>query len=240
MKPILLEVCIESVDDAVTAGQCGADRIELNSALSLDGITPSLGLLQEVRARIGPKLPVMAMVRPRAGDFCYSEAEFSTMRRDVDLLLAHGAGGIVFGILTADRCVDIPRCRQLTEQVLGNPAATEGAVFHRAFDCVAEPLAEIDALAALGVRRILTSGQRTTAIEGADEIARYIRHAADRIEILPGAGVRPENVRELVLRTGCRQVHGSFRERQQSPGTAARGTSARLVREVLQQLKSCS
>ncbi len=212
MNQILLEVCIESVDDAATAVAAGADRLELNAALCLAGLTPSLGLLQEVRSRIGSAVPIVAMLRPRGGNFCYSDSEFSTMRRDADLLLANGAGGIAFGILDANRRIDRRRSLLLVQQVLGHPAANEGVVFHRAFDYVADPLAALDTLIALGVRRVLTSGQRPTALQGAEEIARYIQHAGDRIEILPAAGIGPENVRELLLRSGCRQVHGSFRE----------------------------
>ena len=212
MTTILLEICIETADDGATAVAAGADRLEINAALRLGGVTPSLGMLIELRRLIGPAVPVVAMVRPRDGDFCYSDREFAAMRRDAELLLRHGASGIAFGILKPDGRVDHNRCRQLVEQVRSWPGANAGAVFHRAFDFVADPLAAIDDLAKLGVSRIMTSGQRTSACEGAHEIVRYIARAAGRVEILPAGGIRPENVEALIRETGCDQVHASLRE----------------------------
>src|SRR4051794_31262282 len=112
MSSILLEVCIESVDDAVTAVAAGADRLEINAALRLGGITPSLGMLLEIRRQIGPGVPIVAMVRPREGDFCFSEREFDVMRRDIELFLENGASGIALGILTKENRTDRLRCRQ--------------------------------------------------------------------------------------------------------------------------------
>jgi copper homeostasis protein len=231
MPSILLEICIESADDAVTAVEAGADRLEINAALRLGGVTPSLGMLIETRRLIGRQVPIIAMVRPRAGDFCYSEREFEVMRRDADLFLKHGGNGIAFGILTPDGRVDQSRCRQLIEQVGSSPRATEGAVFHRAFDFVRDPLAAIDELANLGVARIMTSGQCVTACQGAGEIARYIAHAAGQVQILPAAGIRPENVGALLRATGCNQVHASLRE-PSGPAAdldATRATPVRLA-----------
>jgi copper homeostasis protein CutC len=256
MPLIQLEICIESADDAATAVEAGADRLEINAALQLGGVTPSLGMLIEIRRLIGPQVPVIAMIRPRAGDFCYSEREFDVMRRDADLFLKHGANGIAFGILTPDGHVDQNRCRQLIECARSFVSATEGAVFHRAFDFVRDPLASIDELANLGAARIMTSGQRATACAGAGEIARYIAHAACRVEILPAAGIRPENVDALVRATGCSQVHASLREPispagdlQMTPSTPVRlasdvaggnlprtATSQRLIRAMLEKL----
>jgi copper homeostasis protein len=253
---IQLEICIESADDAVTAVEAGADRLELNAALQLGGITPSLGLLTEIRRLIGSQFPIVVMIRARAGDFCYSGTEFDVMRLDADALLKHGASGLAFGILTYDFRIDHARCEKLVELVRSCPSATEGAVFHRAFEFVHDPLAAIDELAKLGVTRIMTSGQRVTASEGASEIARYLAHAAGRVEILPAAGIRPENVEALVYATGCRQVHASLREpipaagdfdislstktqlaTDMSGGILLRtATSQRLIKEMLEKL----
>src|SRR5215213_2932777 len=114
MSRVLLEVCIASAEDALIAASAGADRLELNTALALGGLTPSLGTLLEVKACV--ELPVMVMIRPRPGGFCYRSADFQVMRRDLDIVLEHGAGGVVFGILNADGSIDCERCRLLLKQ----------------------------------------------------------------------------------------------------------------------------
>src|SRR5947209_8353798 len=131
---VLLEVCIESVADAKAAEAGGADRLELNSALSLGGLTPSLGTLIEVRA--ATRVPVVVMARPRAGGFCYDEDEFRVLRQDAELALGNGADGTAFGILTPERAIDVVRCRQLVEQI-----GAARCVFHRAFDFTFDPVA---------------------------------------------------------------------------------------------------
>lgn len=199
----ILEVALSTLDDARAARDGGADRIELCAALELDGLTPSLGTLIEVRREV--PLPVVFMLRPRAGDFVYSDAEFLTMRRDAELALSNGAGAIVFGCLAADRTVDVERTRAMVRQ-----AGPGRAVFHRAFDRTPDLGAALDVLIALGVTRVLTSGGRPTAIEGAEVIRGLIGRAAGRIEVLPGGGVTPANAADLLARTGATQVHGSF------------------------------
>jgi copper homeostasis protein len=205
---ILVEVCVESVEDAVAAAAGGAGRVELNAALPLDGLTPSHGMLAEARRRV--RVPLVAMARPRAGGFDYSPAEFRVLQRDVEHLVDHGADGVAFGILTADRGVDAPRCRVLVRQVA---AAGREAVFHRAFDAVTDPFDTLERLVDLGVRRVMTSGGRRTAADGADVIVRLLERAAGRIEILPAGGIRPANARRLIGRTGCDQLHTSVRDR---------------------------
>ena len=200
---MLLELCVASLDDALVAEQGGADRIELNSALSLGGLTPSLGLLSAVRAAIS--LPIIAMIRPRAGGFHYRSGEFICMQRDVDLTLSHGAEGIAFGILDEDGNIDLPRCRQIMRQAAGRPV-----VFHRAFDVVPDPAIALEQLIDLGIARVLTSGGAETAIAGAETIRRLREQAAGRIEILPGSGIRPHNVAALLAITGCEQIHASL------------------------------
>jgi copper homeostasis protein len=146
------------------------------------------------------------MLRPRPGGFCYSESEFEAMQRDCELFLQHGAAGVVYGILRDDGSVDVERCRRLR-----NAAGGATAVFHRAFDVTPDPLRALDELIELGFTRVLTSGQKPTAIDGAELIRQMIDHARGRIEILPGAGVRPNNCAALVAQTGCSQVHLSAR-----------------------------
>jgi copper homeostasis protein len=212
---VLLEVAIASVADALAAQQGGADRLELNVALALGGLTPSLGTLLEVKAAVS--LPVLVLVRPRPGGFAYAEAEFKVMQRDVDLALQHGADGIVFGILTSDGAVDLHRCRRLVQQV-----ADRAAVFHRAFDVTPDPCAALEQLIDLGFRRVMTSGQEESAYHGAPRIAELIDRAAGRIEVLPAGGITRFTIADVLARTGCDQVHASLRSRREDPSVAAR------------------
>jgi copper homeostasis protein len=200
MKNILLEICCGSIDDAIEAEKGGADRVELCSALFLGGLTPSIGTIREAKRRL--KIPVMVMVRPRGGGFCYTEAEMATMGRDAEAALDSGAEGVVFGILKADGKIDQKRTIWM-RQLIGK----RQAVFHRAFDVTPDPIRALEELVDLGITRILTSGQKDSVPEGVELIAELIERAGRRIEILPGGGIRPFNVREVVERTGCRQVH---------------------------------
>ncbi len=224
-EPVLLEICCGSAQDAIDAFGAGAHRVELNCALALGGLSPSAGTLK--KALEGVEIPVICMVRPRPGGFCYAPGEFDSMVYDAANFVSMGAAGVAFGCLTPEGRIDVPRCRRMVE------AVGEGeAVFHRAFDALTQPLEEaLDILADLGVRRVLTSGQRPTALEGAEVIRRCREYAAGRLELLPGGGVRPHNAREILEKTGCRQLHGTFhkdaRDRSASqnphmdPGAAA-------------------
>ena len=214
-KRMLLEVCIASVDDALAAKAGGADRLELNAALPLGGLTPSLGTLIEVLQAV--PLPVIAMARPRPGGFCYSEADYRTLRRDVDLLLSHGAAGVAFGILHEDGRIDAERCREVVRQV-----GPREAVFHRAFDVTPDPFAALELLIDLGVRRVLTSGQEESAYNGSALIAALVRWAAGRIEVLPAGGINRFTVADVTARTGCDQIHASLRHSLPDCSTAAR------------------
>ena len=200
MANILLEIIASTVDDCLTAESGGADRIELCAAIATGGLTPSLGTLIEAKKRVN--IPLMAMVRPRAGGFCYSEAEFAVMRRDAELLLKQGADGIVFGILHSDGSVDAKRCGKMLGLAGGRQT-----VFHRAFDVVPDPFLALEELIDLGFTRVLTSGQEKTALEGRAVIRRLIDSARGEIEVLPASGVRAHNVEQLVRATRCKQVH---------------------------------
>lgn len=204
----LIEICVESAEDAHAAQGHGANRIELNSALALDGLSPSPGLLMETRH--ATRLPVVVMARPRPGDFAYTATEFRTLRRDIDFAIDHGADGIAFGVLTPAGQIDVKRCRQVVRQI---ELSIRDAVFHRAFDATPDLFESLDRLMDLGVRRVMTSGGRRTALAGADVLRRLRERAAGRIELLPAGGIRPGNARQILTRTGCDQLHASLRDR---------------------------
>ena len=213
MAAITLEVIACSVDDCHAVQEGGGDRIELCSALELGGLTPSLGLL--IAARRAVRLPIMAMLRPRPGGFCYGEAEFAVMLADAELALRHGADGLVFGCLRADGTVDEARTAAVVRL-----AGDRQTVFHRAFDVTPDPFAALDVLLRLGVTRVLSSGQQPSALAGAANLAACRAHVGDRLQILPGAGITPANVREVLRRTGCDQVHASLSGRTEDRSTA--------------------
>lgn len=202
---ICIEACVASAESARAAEAGGADRLELNLALELDGLTPTIGLLREIKNVC--VLPVIVMIRPRSYGFMYSEAEFRIMQSDIDLFLQEGVAGFAFGILTQDKTIDRARTRSLVQQV-----GPGNAVFHRAFDVVAAPSEALEQLIDCGIQRILTSGMHNSALEGATAIRSLVDQAANRIEILPGGGIAPFNVASLISRTGCTQIHGTFKK----------------------------
>jgi copper homeostasis protein len=212
---VLLELCIASVEDARIAQAGGADRLELNVALAQGGLTPSLGLLEEVKNAV--TLPVMVMVRPRGGGFCYRDDEFRVMVRDARHALSGSADGIVFGILTEDGRVDGLRCRQFLDEV--QPSV---AVFHRAFDVTVDPFAALEELVSLGFHRVMTSGQEESAYQGAALIAQLIAQAAGRIDVLPAGGINRFTIADVLARTGCEQIHCSLRSARLDPSMSAR------------------
>lgn len=200
MSDILLEICCGSADDVIEAARGGADRVELNSNLFQGGLTPTVGTLRVVKSQV--KIPVMTMVRPRAGGFCYTQTEFDVARADARVLLENGADGLVFGFLHEDGTVDADRTRELVAIAEGRPC-----VFHRALDVVPDWKRALDQLIGLGVTRVLTSGQQSDVFFALDTIREMIEYADGAIEILPGAGITLENVSKVVAATGCRQVH---------------------------------
>jgi copper homeostasis protein len=197
---VLLEVCVGSVTDVLAATAAGANRVELCGGLELGGLTPSLGLVESVLAV--STVPVVVMLRPRTGGFHYDRHEFAVMCRDAQLFLGLGVQGIVFGLLDENGNVDSSRSRELVQL-----ADRRDAVFHRAFDFVGNQIEALDTLSEIGCKRILTSGGKSSASEGAGAIRNLARHAAGRVEVLPGGGINAKNVIELVRATGCRQLH---------------------------------
>lgn len=202
----ILEICSETLADAVAARAGGADRLEVCARLDLDGLTPDIELVRAVKD--ATRLPVMAMVRPRARAFVYAAAEIDGMVAAIGRLIAAGADGLVFGVLRGDATIDGEACRRLIACCGGRIA-----VFHRALDQVADRVTALEQLIEVGFGRVLTSGGVACAAEaaGVSEIRRMIGQAAGRIEILPGGGVRPQNVAALVRGTGCGQAHSSAR-----------------------------
>ncbi|HEY0503835.1 MAG TPA: copper homeostasis protein CutC [Lysobacter sp.] len=219
---VTLEIAANSLASALAAQDGGADRIELCENLGEGGCTPSYGTLAMTRERL--RIPLYVLVRPRAGDFLYDALERDTMLRDVEMCVRLGCDGIVIGALTQDGDVDAALCRELV-----HAAGSLGVTFHRAFDVARDQARALDDAIALGCERVLTSGAQGRAIDGADAIASLAHRAAGRIRLMAGAGVTPANVRELVDRTGVRDVHASaraacasgMRMRRELPGLAA-------------------
>ena len=205
MSRILIEVAMESVEDAIAAEEGGADRLELCSALDLGGLTPSLGMYDAVRHV--SKLPVFVMIRPRSGDFVYSEYEIAVMKRDIAYFLPLKPDGFVFGILHADATINHNACRDLIVAASGVPCT-----FHRAFDRTANNLQALDDCVALGFKRILTSGRAADAIAGIRNLTQLAEQAEGRIGLLPCGRIRQDNVAEIVRQTSFREIHGSFAE----------------------------
>jgi copper homeostasis protein len=199
-RRVLVEVCAGSVADLEAAAAAGVDRAELCGGLEAGGLTPSTGLVETALA--AGRLPIVAMLRPRAGGFAYDRHEFDAMLRDARRFVELGVSGVVFGVFDQRGRIDRERSRELV--AAAGPAA---AVFHRAFDFVAEPAEALETLIDIGCDRVLTSGGRATASDGAAALASLVRQAAGRIEIMPGGGITADNVAAIVRTTGCREVH---------------------------------
>ena len=204
MSRVLLEVAVDSFEDAIAAVQDGADRLELCSRLDVGGLTPSLDLFRRVRAAVS--IPIVAMIRPRPGDFHYTGVELQDMLERIDAFRPFKFDGFVFGALDSGGTIDRITCAELLDRCSGIPA-----IFHRAWDEYPRTLADLESLIALGFARLLTSGGAAAAILGASHIRAWNDAAAGRIEILPGAGITPGNGIEILRATGCRQIHGTFK-----------------------------
>ena len=207
---IQLEVCAESVESARAAEEGGAARIELCSALVEGGITPSAGLIAMVRRSV--KIPLHVLIRPRAGDFCYTGDEFDVMRRDILLARQLGANGVAVGILDPDGNVDVDRVR-----ALGEVAAPMQVTFHRAFDFACDAADALRAVTGTGATRILTSGSAPTAEEGSSILRELVSKAGSGIAIMAGGKIREDNVADLIRATGVQEVHANLATPVASP-----------------------
>ena len=200
----IIEICCGSYDDALASYRGGAKRIELNSALYLGGLTPSLASL--ILTKKNTDLKVITMVRPRAAGFCYTSEEFETMKLDVTLMLENGADGVAFGCLTSDSEIDVKQTKEIVDII---KSFNKEVVFHRAFDCVRDVDKAMNILIELGVDRVLTSGLMPKAMDGIEMIKYLQDKYGDRIEILAGSGMNASNAKEMMDRTGISQVHSS-------------------------------
>lgn len=236
----LLEIAAGSLGSALAAQAGGADRIELCANLGEGGTTPSHGALAVARDRV--RVPLYAIIRPRAGDFCYDAADIEVMRRDVESCVALGYDGVVIGALEVDGEVDEATCRALIDA-----ASTIGVTFHRAFDVARDRQAALEAIVALGCERVLTSGAAESALAGADAIAATVRQASSRIRVMAGAGITPNNIGDVMRRSNAHEFHASARSLHASPSRRDHGlpgldadrqeTDAGVVRAMLEALE---
>lgn len=197
---VLIEACVDALDAALEAEQGGADRLELCGELLQGGVTPSAGQIGAVWERVN--IPVFALIRPRTGDFLYTDDECDVMLRDIALARSLDVDGVVFGALTADGDIDVGTVSQLVDA-----AGPLQVTFHRAFDFVRDQSVALQALIELGVDRVLTSGGASTALEGADQLARLIEQANGQICVVAGGSITAANAAEVVRRSGVREVH---------------------------------
>ena len=200
----ILEIAANSLASALAAEEGGADRIELCCALELGGLTPSHAQLALARERV--RIPIYVLIRPRAGDFVYTEQEFETMQRDIEHCVALGCDGVVIGALDAHGDVDSQNCRELI-----GAAGAAGVTFHRAIDVSRDPRDALEAIIALGCERVLTSGAAADASTGAPVIRSLVEQAANRIIVMPGAGIGSGNVAAIRAQTSAREFHASAR-----------------------------
>ena len=198
---MIIEVCANSYESALNAQKAGADRIELCSELAVGGITPSHGLIQKVIEEID--ILINVLIRPRSGNFTFSDAEFEVMKKDIQLCKDLGCNGIVSGILNVDNTVDTIRTQELIE--LAKPLSF---TFHRAFDWVENPITEIEKLIEIGVDRILTSGQENAAINGIQLLVKLQNNTNNKLVILPGGGINVSNAIEF-KKEGFKEIHFS-------------------------------
>lgn len=204
MSPeLLLEITVESLDTALAAQRGGADRIELCAELNHGGLTPSLAAMRKLHEELD--IPVFPIVRPRAGDFVYSENEFAAMKRDISLARDLGMDGVVFGILRTDHSVDVERTRELVQW-----ARPLEVTFHRAFDATPDLFRALEDVIATGATRILSAGGPSNAPEGTESLRKLVNSVGDRIVIMPGGGLDAANILKLVADTKAREFHSGL------------------------------
>lgn len=208
-KKYIIEIATSDFATTKSAVNGGADRIELCANLAEGGTTPSFGTIRQCREAFAVSL--YPIIRPRGGDFLYTNDEFEIMLQDVKLCKQLGCDGIVIGLLNMDGTIDIIRTSVLIEA-----AYPLGVTFHRAFDRCIDPFAALDQLIEIGCERILTSGQQPSVVAGVELVAELNKTANERIIIMPGSGVRKENIKMLAAKTGCTEFHSSLRGKEKS------------------------
>ena len=202
---LTIELCCGGIDDVRLAAAANVDRIELNSGMAVGGLTPSAALVKASRAIFAG--PIISMVRPREGGFCYTDSEFHQMLEESEWVLSQELDGIATGFLTSDGTIDSTRCGELRARF---PKAA--LVFHKAFDVTANLTLSLQQLIDCGFDRVLSSGGMRTASEGAERLKQLQEVAAGRIEIVAGGGIRADNVSSIIARSGCHQLHSAVRE----------------------------
>jgi len=207
----IVEICLEDIESAIAAQCGGADRIELCDNLTVGGTTPSLGMIQQVRQQL--QIDLQVLVRPRGGDFCYTDLEFGVMKADVEAAKSAGADGIVTGILNTDGTIDVQRTQELIRLALPIPVT-----FHRAFDHTPNPLSALETLAGYGISRILSSGQASSAYEGLSLLSQLQKTARGRISIMAGGGVNSWNAPQIVRQARISEIHTGSSCMQRLPG----------------------
>lgn len=201
-----VEICTPSIQSAINAKRANVDRIELCQNLSEGGTTPSFAAIQYCVDVL--QIPTNVLIRPRSGDFCYSDAEFDLILRDIDACKSLGVNGIVVGMLNSDLSIDVDKMTQIMK-MKGSLEVT----FHRAFDLCKEKESGVSILKKLGINRILTSGFEPTAYQGMKNLAKLVKIAQDDIIILAASGINAENAPEIILQTGVQEIHASCSER---------------------------
>ncbi len=236
----LIEICLTDLASAIAATAGGADRIELCADLDSGGVTASAGLIAEVVARC--PIPIHVLIRPRAGDFVYDEHEVVVMRRDIDIACSLGAAGVVVGALRGDATVDVETIAGLVER-----ARSMSVTFHRAIDLTPDPLATIDALVAIGVDRVLSSGGRGPARAGLDMLRAMVNRAAGRLVVMAGGGIVEADLPELLNKSEVNEVHlasGVAGRRPEAgpfgrgPGVVEAARVARMVARVRGEIRA--
>jgi len=195
-----LEICVDSIESALNAQEAGADRVELCNDLIEGGTTPSMGTISSVRNNLN--IGVHVLIRPRGGDFLYTDAEYDVMRRDIDICGEAGVDGIVIGILEKSGEIDVERTAKLIES-----ARPMSVTFHRAFDLCLDHKKGLEAVISAGADRILTSGQAEKAVDGCELISQLIGKARERLIIMPGSGINESNIKLIAERTGAKEFH---------------------------------
>jgi copper homeostasis protein len=236
MQPVF-EICTPNLQSVLAARHAGAQRIELCAALGVGGITPSPGLIRQ--ALQVPDVQVYVLIRPREGNFVYSDAELALMLEDIRFCRAAGAAGVVIGALTPAGDLDLPQMRAMLEV-----AGDLGTTCHRAFDFVRAPFEALEQLIALGIRRVLSSGQAPTAFEGRFRLRELVQQAAGRLSVMPGSGIDADNIREIAETTGAREFHFTGKKKVvQASGDAIPGlenwyweSDAALIKAAIAQV----
>ncbi len=231
MERVAYEVCVESVSDARAAERGGAARVELCAGLLEGGTTPSHGMMEATRAAV--RIPLFALIRPRPGDFGYTDEEVAVMERDISLARQAGLDGVALGILTSAGVIDTERVAKLVREA--RPLAV---TFHRAFDLARDRREALEAVRSLGIARLLSSGGAASALDGVANLRELVLQAGEDVTIVAAGGVRAHNVCRIVAASGVRAVHGSASSGETVGFQGRRTTDERLVHGVVRALEA--